>query len=155
MQESVSINNKETVKEILEAFKNLTTTVVIIKNISKSTNKDKLEEIFTKFGKLIGIYLPVEKDYAFIEFDKRQDANESVSEINNTKLDGLTVKVHLLEPPSNDLIDKYKNRVNKDYDRIYNFKKRSRSRDKDYYKKNSYYNKSPYRNSKRKSNSRE
>ena len=67
-------------------------------------NKKHIEEIFSTYGKVTGVYIPREettdlnKDYAFIEFDSMESAELADLYMGGGQIDGLIVKTEILDP---------------------------------------------------------
>ena len=89
----------------ISAFSELPTTVVIIHNISRNLTKRHLQEIFSFYGPLKGVFLPKEeesklpKNYAYLEFLNKEDAERACLYMGEGQIDGLKVKVEILTPP--------------------------------------------------------
>ena len=89
----------------ISAFSELPTTVVIIHNISRNLTKRHLQEIFSFYGPLKGVFLPKEeesklpKNYAYLEFLNKEDAEKACLYMGEGQIDGLKVKVEILTPP--------------------------------------------------------
>lgn len=87
------------------AFKELTTTVAIVSNISRNLTKKHLIEIFSFYGPMKGVYIPkdeeskVQKNYAYLEYTNKEDAEKALFYMGDAQIDGLKVKVEILNPP--------------------------------------------------------
>jgi RNA recognition motif-containing protein len=142
----------------VSAFQELTTTVLMVSNISRNLNKNHLNEIFGAYGQLKGVYIPKEeesklaKNYAYLEFINKEDADKAILYMGDGQIDGLKVKVELLsvsavsnsvnsESAKNKIIEKNdKGERNEKLDKsLVNNKKKSRSRSR---RRSSSYNKS-------------
>lgn len=107
----------------INSFCELTTTVLIISNISRNLTRRHLQEIFSFYGPMKGAYIPkdeeskLNKNYAYLEFMNKEDAERAILYMSEGQIDGLKVKLEILSPP---VKESYTNRdrENRDSDKI-------------------------------------
>jgi len=79
-------------------------TKLYVGNLNYDTTKDKLEEVFSKAGKVVDAnvitdkYTGRSKGFAFVEMATEEEAQKAVSEVNDTEIDGRNVKVDVARP---------------------------------------------------------
>ena len=93
---------------------------IFIGNLNSNTNASRIHREFEAFGKLTKVFVPMEqgeeqgkesekkqgkeqgrkqnKGYAFVTFLDRASAEEAISKMNRTKLDGRVVRVNESKP---------------------------------------------------------
>lgn len=73
---------------------------IFIGNLAFITKNDELEEIFGKFGNILKVAIPTDRDsgrprgFAFITFDSQQAAQDALS-VNGQEINGRPVKVNM------------------------------------------------------------
>lgn len=78
-------------------------TIVVVYNISPNLSEEHIKEIFSNYGEIKDVYIAineetkVKKDYAFIEFTNRNDAENAELYMNGGQIDGLIIKVEILK----------------------------------------------------------
>lgn len=78
--------------------------IVVAYNITRNVTKKHIEEIFSSYGKVLGVYIPkernniVNKNYAFIEYEKREMAEKASLYMDGGQIDGVFIKIEILEP---------------------------------------------------------
>ena len=78
-------------------------TIVVIYNVSPNLTEEHIKEIFSEYGKIKDVYIAInedtkaKKDYAFIEFENREDAEQAELYMNGGQIDGLIIKVEILK----------------------------------------------------------
>ena len=78
-------------------------TIVVVHNISPNLTEQHIKEIFSHYGNIRDVYIAinedtkVKKDYAFIEFENREDAEQAELYMNGGQIDGLIIKVEILD----------------------------------------------------------
>jgi RNA-binding protein with serine-rich domain 1 len=168
-------------RDCLESFKELTTTVLLVNNVSRNLSKTHLLEIFSQYGILKGVYIPrdeenkVFKNYAFLEYVNKEDAEKACDYMGEGQIDGLKIRIKFLHPPEetkqnpeeknasqtnenflnnqNDYQNKESSYNNKGYYR--RRQSRSRSKRKSYDYKSRHYDSRRYYRSKSRSRSRD
>uniref|UniRef100_A0A8C7XEC6 Polyadenylate-binding protein n=1 Tax=Oryzias sinensis TaxID=183150 RepID=A0A8C7XEC6_9TELE len=73
-------------------------TNVYIKNFGDEMEDEQLKEMFEKYGKTLSVKVMTDssgksRGFGFVSFEKHEDANKAVEEINGTELNGKTVFV--------------------------------------------------------------
>jgi len=74
---------------------------VLIRNLSSTIVESDLEAKFGPIGKIKDIHMPrhhkthKRKGFAFVEFTLQADADESVAKLNNTVMDGRTIRLEI------------------------------------------------------------
>ena len=78
-------------------------TIVVVYNVSPNLTEQHIKEIFSHYGNIRDVYIAineetkVKKDYAFIEFTNRNDAENAELYMNGGQIDGLIIKVEILK----------------------------------------------------------
>ena len=78
-------------------------TIVVVHNVSPNLTEQHIKEIFSHYGNIRDVYIAinedtkVKKDYAFIEFENREDAEEAELYMSGGQIDGLIIKVEILD----------------------------------------------------------
>ena len=73
-------------------------------NISFETTQETLEEEFSKFGKVLDVYLPVDtrtgfkRGFAFIRMEEDDGAKAAIESMNGMTLEGRTIEVNISLP---------------------------------------------------------
>ncbi|XP_030853778.1 negative elongation factor E-like [Strongylocentrotus purpuratus] len=60
---------------------------------SPEISEDLCKQAFSRFGTMANVSLEVERKRAFITFDKMEDADKAIEEMNGTMVNGMTVRV--------------------------------------------------------------
>uniref|UniRef100_A0AAR2JNM2 Polyadenylate-binding protein n=1 Tax=Pygocentrus nattereri TaxID=42514 RepID=A0AAR2JNM2_PYGNA len=73
-------------------------TNVYIKNFGEDMDDDRLKDIFDKYGKTLSVKVMTDptgksRGFGFVSYEKHEDANKAVEEMNGTELNGKTVFV--------------------------------------------------------------
>ena len=85
--------------------------IVVVYNITPKVTEKHLKEIFSNYGEIKGVYIPkkeksnLNKNYAFIEFIKKEEAEEAQLYMDEGQIDGRVVKVEILNPKNYIRID--------------------------------------------------
>jgi len=72
---------------------------IIIRNLNFTTNEEELKSVFSKFGSIKDIKIPLSKlnnkpqGFAFIEFDSKKEAKKAIKEINGKEIKKRVVAV--------------------------------------------------------------
>jgi RNA recognition motif-containing protein len=72
---------------------------VYVGNLPFSATEDSLKEVFAQFGTVESVniitdrYTGQSKGFGFIELSTKQEAAEAIGKLNNTEMDGRTLKV--------------------------------------------------------------
>jgi len=124
-------------------------TVLMVSNISRNVTKKHLNEIFSPYGELKGIYVPrnedtkIQKSYVFLEFANRDNAEKAMLYFSGGQIDGTVVKVEMLNPQNINSINSNVNEINKfkennmaNSNRIYRDKVRDNQNFSEYHNKN-------------------
>ena len=78
--------------------------IVVVYNITPNVTENHLKEIFSNYGAVKGAYIPkkekthLKQNYAFIEFLKKEEAEEAQLYMDEGQIDGKVVKVEILNP---------------------------------------------------------
>ena len=78
--------------------------IVVVYNITRNVTKKHILEIFSAYGKVLGVYIPkernnvVNKSYAFIEYENREMAEKASLYMDGGQIDGVFIKIEILEP---------------------------------------------------------
>jgi len=73
-------------------------------NLSYQTTEDDLRQVFQEFGQVASIniitdkYSGDSKGFGFVEMDNKDEANEAMSNLNDTELNGRNIKVNEAKP---------------------------------------------------------
>uniref|UniRef100_A0A8D3CXZ8 Polyadenylate-binding protein n=1 Tax=Scophthalmus maximus TaxID=52904 RepID=A0A8D3CXZ8_SCOMX len=73
-------------------------TNVYIKNFGDDMNDERLKELFDKYGKTLSVRVMMDhtgksRGFGFVSYEKHEDANKAVEDMNGTELNGKTVFV--------------------------------------------------------------
>lgn len=74
--------------------------VVFVGGIDEKINEDIILSIFSSFGEIRNIKIPVDevskrkKDFCFIEFDEEDDCVHAIDNMNNSEVFGKVIKVN-------------------------------------------------------------
>ena len=85
--------------------------IVVVYNITPNVTENHLKEIFSNYGEVKGVYIPkkekshLKQNYAFIEFIKKEEAEEAQLYMDEGQIDGKVVKVEILNPKNYIRID--------------------------------------------------
>jgi len=69
-----------------------------------STTNSQLEEIFSKFGKVVSCEIITDRfsgqsrGFAFVEMENNKEADEAISKLNGTELEGRKIVVNVARP---------------------------------------------------------
>ena len=69
-----------------------------MRNITATVTEEKLREVFESHGKIDRVKKI--KDYAFVHFEDRTQANAAMVALNHTDLNGSPLEISLAKPPS-------------------------------------------------------
>ena len=78
--------------------------IAVVYNISPNVTENHIKEIFSYYGEIKGVYIPkkgkrnLKENYAFIEFIKKENAEEAQLYMDGGQIDGKEVKVEILNP---------------------------------------------------------
>lgn len=76
--------------------------VLVIYNISRNSTRKHLQEIFNAYGNVKGVYIPKDdetkllKNYAFVEYEKQQEADKASLYMGGGQIDGLIIRAEVL-----------------------------------------------------------
>ncbi len=83
---------------------------IVIRNLSKNTNNEGLNNNFSEFGKILGIRIVhdpvtnISRGFGFIDFSDIESAKKSIQKRDGFELDGQTISVSYATPkPNNNL----------------------------------------------------
>ncbi len=85
--------------------------IAVVYNISPNVTEMHIKEIFSNYGEVRGVYIPkkekknLKENYAFIEFIKKENAEEAQLYMDGGQIDGKVVKVEILNPKNYIKID--------------------------------------------------
>ena len=85
--------------------------IAVVYNISPNVTEKHIKEIFSNYGEIKGVYIPkkgkrnLKENYAFIEFIKKENAEEAQLYMDGGQIDGKVVKVEILNPKNYIKID--------------------------------------------------
>ena len=97
-------------------------TILMVSNISRNVTKKHLQEIFSPYGDLKGVYVPrheetkLQKSYVFLEYGNQDNAEKAMLFFSGGQIDGLVVKVEILN--SDNLINNTLNLNSKEQNKI-------------------------------------
>ena len=85
--------------------------IAVVYNISPNVTEKHIKEIFSNYGEIKGVYIPkkgkrnLKENYAFIEFIKKENAEEAQLYMDRGQIDGKEIKVEILNPKNYIKID--------------------------------------------------
>ena len=68
-------------------------------NLSYSTTRETLEKVFSNHGTVKDVKLIEGKGFGFVEMSSPSEAESASNALNNTQLDGRSIKVNEAQPP--------------------------------------------------------
>ena len=77
-------------------------TISVIHNITPNVTEGHLKEIFSNYGEVKEVYIPINKEtllkknYAFIEFVKKENAEQAQLYMDGGQIDGRVVRVEII-----------------------------------------------------------
>jgi len=96
--------------EIMSKVKNL-----YVRNLMNETTEETLEEVFAKItGKTSLERIKKIKDYAFLHFNSRENAEKCKTTLHGTKIDGSTIDIHWAKPVDKEAYTAYLNKKSAD-----------------------------------------
>lgn len=78
--------------------------IMVLYNITRNVTSKHIEEIFSPYGKVLGVYIPkdekthLNKNYAFIEYENMTQAEKASLYMDGGQIDGEYVKTEILNP---------------------------------------------------------
>ena len=78
--------------------------IAVIHNITPNVSEAHLKEIFSRYGEVKEVYIPINKEtqlkknYAFIEFTKKESSEKAQLYMDEGQIDGKVVRVEILAP---------------------------------------------------------
>ena len=72
--------------------------VLYVRNLTVTVTEEKLREVFERFGKVERVKKI--KDYAFVHFEERKQAEEAMKSLNGSEVGGSNLEISLAKPPS-------------------------------------------------------
>ncbi|KAI8637907.1 hypothetical protein BD408DRAFT_423750 [Parasitella parasitica] len=90
---------KDAMDEGLEPVRSIEGWIVIVRGLHEETDEESLGERFMEYGTIKNIHLNLDrrtgyvKGYALIEYEARKEAEAAITEANDTKYLGETIKV--------------------------------------------------------------
>ena len=76
--------------------------IICVRNLSRNVNKNHLIEIFGNFGKIKKVDIPIDekthkrKDFAYIEYETKNECEEAVVYMNEGQIDGKVLKIEFM-----------------------------------------------------------
>lgn len=76
---------------------------LFVGNLDFSTTRSDLEALFSQIGPLRDVFLPIDRStsrprgFAFVEFEKEDDANRAIARFNGHELSGRALRVNAAE----------------------------------------------------------
>jgi RNA recognition motif-containing protein len=77
---------------------------LFVGGLSYSVTSSQLEEIFSKFGKIVSCdvitdrYSGQSKGFAFVEMEDEKEADKAIEKLNDTELEGKKIVVNVARP---------------------------------------------------------
>lgn len=108
---------------------------LLVRNLKYETSPEKLKQVFSKFGEIRDVYLPLDyytkkpRGFGFVEFFSQTDAEEAIREMFGYELDGNKIEVFVAKHGRSDPYQ-MRNRERRRYrsrDRSYSKERRRRS----------------------------
>ena len=115
-KQNIDDNKKEKIEEIKEKIHKLKDEeikniklipkqeliIVVVHNITPNVTEAHLKEIFSNYGEVKEVYIPIhnetllKKNYAFIEFTTKENAEKAQLYLDEGQIDGKIVRVEIL-----------------------------------------------------------
>ncbi|OHB86665.1 MAG: RNA-binding protein [Planctomycetes bacterium RIFCSPHIGHO2_02_FULL_38_41] len=68
-------------------------------NLNYSVTKEKLDELFAKYGEVKQVTIIEGKGFGFVEMSNQSEANKAKEALNNTEFEGRTLNIDEARPP--------------------------------------------------------
>ena len=68
-------------------------------NLNYSVTKEKLDELFAKYGEVKQVTIIEGKGFGFVEMSNQTEANKAKEALNNTEFEGRTLNIDEARPP--------------------------------------------------------
>lgn len=68
-------------------------------NLSYSVTKERLDELFAKYGEVKQVTIIEGKGFGFVEMSNQSEANKAKEALNNTEFEGRTLNIDEARPP--------------------------------------------------------
>ncbi|CAK0829007.1 unnamed protein product [Prorocentrum cordatum] len=77
---------------------------VMVKNVSTTPEtffdvKHKLQDVFSKFGEIGDVHLPKDRNFAFVRFQRLQDAEDAMKEMDGKDFEGDELRCQMATQP--------------------------------------------------------
>ncbi|KAG9156789.1 hypothetical protein Leryth_024812 [Lithospermum erythrorhizon] len=76
-------------------------TTIFVGGLDPNVSDEHLKQVFSQFGELVHVKIPVGKRCGFVQFANRRDAEASLSALNGTQIGGQSVRLSWGRSPSN------------------------------------------------------
>ncbi|KAG9159598.1 hypothetical protein Leryth_013581 [Lithospermum erythrorhizon] len=76
-------------------------TTIFVGGLDPNVSDDHLKQVFSQFGELVHVKIPVGKRCGFVQFANRRDAEASLAALNGTQIGGQNVRLSWGRSPSN------------------------------------------------------
>jgi len=67
-------------------------------NLSYSVKSEDLNELFSKYGKVKEVKIIGDRGFGFVEMETVEDAEKAIEALNETEVEGRTIKVNEAKP---------------------------------------------------------
>lgn len=135
--------------------------IICIRNISRNVTKNHLIEIFGNFGKIKKVDIPIDektqkiKDYAYVEYETKNECDEALVYMNEGQIDGKILKIEYMNVELANKAKEKKNRRSKTpIKKITNSSNKGHRRDRNFRKKENGSNDIKRKKSRSRSNRR-
>ena len=68
-------------------------------NLNYSVTKERLDELFAKYGEVKQVTIIEGKGFGFVEMSNQSEANKAKEALNNTEFEGRTLNIDEARPP--------------------------------------------------------
>ena len=78
--------------------------IMVVKNLTRNVTEAHLKEIFSNYGEVEGVYIPIDKStslkkpYGFIEFTNMENAKKAELYMGGGQIDGKIIDIEILDP---------------------------------------------------------
>lgn len=76
-------------------------TTIFVGGLDSSINDEMLRQVFSQFGELVHVKIPVGKRCGFVQFVNRANAEQAISMLNGTQLGGQSIRLSWGRSPAN------------------------------------------------------
>jgi RNA recognition motif-containing protein len=79
-------------------------TSIYVGNLPYAVSEESLGEIFSNYGTVVSTKIVIDRDtgrskgFGFVEMSTKEEADAAIAELENSEIDGRTIKINLARP---------------------------------------------------------